>query len=124
MNLFKIGAATLAIAIASLGLPATLQAAEKPLLVEGQSDVPTVHVSYADLNLASQAGVDRLEARVRRAATRLCIDPGYQPLGLAMAGMRCKAEAIEGASGQIEVAVARFQSAGYAARSRIAVAVR
>ena len=37
-----------------------------------QSDAPTVRVQFADLDLAHDAGVDRLYARLRHAAQAVC----------------------------------------------------
>ena len=126
MNRVKIGAAGLAMAITALIVPATAQAAEDPVVVEGNIDRPFIVVSYADLNLAEEAGVARLNRRVRAAATRLCIQPGLQPVGEEMRDQACRKDALDDASRQIELAVADFGKNQYAAASqrRIRVALR
>lgn len=124
MNQYKIGAAALAAAIATLGVPAMLQAAERPTIVEGIVDRPTAVVSYRDLNLASDEGVDRLQARVRRAATRICVTPGFKPLPEQIAENGCRDEAVAGAQEQIQMAVANFGNTQLAALSQISVTAR
>jgi UrcA family protein len=124
MNQLKIGAAALAAAIATLGVPAMLQAAERPAVVEGIVDRPTAVVSYRDLNLANADGVDRLQARVRRAASQICVTPGIKPLPEIMAENNCRNEAVAGAQDQIEMAVASFGNPQLAALSQISVSAR
>lgn len=123
MNTVKIAAAVVATAIATLVVPAALQA-EPPMIVEGVRDLPTAYVSYLDLNLAEPSDVGQLHARVRRAAARLCFDNGRQPLLRVMQGYQCRNEAIDGAQSQIEVAIANAGNARYAAAARIAVSLR
>lgn len=125
MNRVKIGAAGLAAVMTAIIVPATAQA-EQPLVVEGQLEYPAIYVSYADLNLAEKAGVDRLNRRVRTAATRLCVQPGLQSVGEEMRDQACRAEALDNAGRQIELAVANFGTTQFAAASerKIAVALR
>lgn len=125
MNPMKIGAACLAIATTSLvGVPGAVQAGERPMIVEGVRDVPVAYVSYADLNLNNEWGVDLLNARVRRAATMLCFDNGFQPLKRVASGYICRRQAIAGAEGQIDLAIANAGNARYVAAIRIAVSPR
>ncbi|MEA1014075.1 UrcA family protein [Sphingosinicella sp. LY1275] len=124
MNQYKIGAAALAAAIATLGVPAMLQAAERTAVVEGIVDRPTAVVSYRDLNLANADGVDRLQARVRRAASQICIKPGIKHLTLIVAENNCRDDAVAGAQEQIEMAVANFGNTQLAALSQISVTAR
>nr|WP_294850354.1 UrcA family protein [uncultured Sphingomonas sp.] len=53
------------------------------------SDVATAHVSYADLNLASDEGQDRLKTRIHTAAKSICFDNNIDPLYLSAARDRC-----------------------------------
>ncbi|WP_324748739.1 UrcA family protein [Sphingomonas sp. LY54] len=125
MNQYKIGAAALAAAIATLGVPAMLQAAERPTIVEGIVDRPTAVVSYRDLNLANADGVDRLHARVRRAAAQLCsVNTGTKPLNITFAENDCRDDAVASAQDQIEMAVAKFGNTQLAALSQISVSAR
>lgn len=50
---------------------------------------PTERVSFADLDLLSDAGVGQLEARVRTAAGNLCIENTVQPLATRLAERAC-----------------------------------
>ena len=118
-----IGAASLGLAIASLGLASSVRAQgiEEEVTVEAQ---PVAYVYYSDLNLANPAGVDQLNARVYRAATKLCIENGVQPLARVMAGRTCRSNAIAGAADQIRLAISRFGNSQYSALSQIAVSLR
>ena len=82
-------------------------------------ELVTAAVHYGDLDLASAAGVDALHNRVRRAATRICIDPGPQPLDWRQAGIACRDGAIAGAQDQVAAAIA-----GYGTSGRLASASR
>lgn len=126
MNRMKIGAAGLAAAMTALIIPATAHAGEQPVVVEAVLDRPVVYVSYADLNLSEQAGLERLNRRVRAAATRLCIEPGRQSIADETRDIACRDDALENASRQIEIAVASFGTSQYAAAAerKIAVALR
>ena len=126
MNHVKIGAAGLALALTALIIPAAAQAGEAPVIVEGITDRPVIYVSFADLNLAEAADVNRLNQRVRRAANRLCVQPGLQPASEEFRDNLCRAEALGDAGRQIETAVANFGKEQFAAASkrRISVALR
>jgi len=118
-----IGTASLGLVIASLGFATSVQAqgSDEEMTVEAQ---PIEIVSYADLNLANPAGVRQLNGRVYRAATRLCIEHGIQPLAVAMAGKACRNNAIAGAADQVQMAISRFGNSQYSALSQIAVSLR
>ena len=126
MNIMKIGAAGLALAVTAVIVPATAQAADDPVVVEGNLDRPYIIVSYADLNLAEEAGVNRLNRRVRTAATRLCIEPGLQTVRQEMDDQSCRLKAIADAKEQITLAVASFGTTRLAAATprQIKVALR
>ena len=93
------GAATL------LATGAPVQAAA-PIAVEA-AQTPAARVAHADLNLNAAAGVNRLEARVRRAARRLCVEPGARSLKALADRRACVNGAIEQAGPQVKLAIAR-----------------
>jgi UrcA family protein len=94
---------TLVIGIATLGLAAAASAAP-PIVVEGESQ-PTVAVSYADLDLGTEAGRARLDSRIRRAAKTLCLDEGVRDLADRLDQKSCMNFAVASARPQIEQAV-------------------
>lgn len=61
--------------VTSLALAAMLSAgAAAPAMAkhDGNRDIQTATVSYGDLNLASEAGAQKLESRIRYAARKVC----------------------------------------------------
>lgn len=50
---------------------------------------PFERISYADLDLLSQAGSQVLEARIRHAAGNLCIESGLKPLAVKRLEQAC-----------------------------------
>lgn len=99
-------------------------AAQPTYIVEGQADLPRILVGYGDLNLASDEGVEALNARVRGAAKRLCIANGTVPLPVAMAGRQCLRHALDDAGAQIASAVTDYGTTRFARRGGIEVALR
>lgn len=125
MNRLTLAAAGLAVTASALALSTPAQAAEKPIIVNAaENDRPVIYVGYADLNLLSTAGIAALNGRIERAATSLCIDEGVRSLQRMMEGQMCRRTAIESASGQLRLALARFGAPQYASLSRIAVTRR
>ena len=60
---------------------------------------PFETVSFADLDLLSQAGSQALEARIRHAADNLCIEDGKKPLAVKRLEQACfKAAVADGLS--------------------------
>jgi len=93
-------------AAAAQPVPETVVTGEaQPALRYGEERVSAV-VRYGDLDLGSTAGVEALHGRVYRAATRICIEPGLQPLDWRRAGLACRDGAIAGAQEQIALAIA------------------
>lgn len=123
MNRIMLGTIGMAIAITVSTAPASGRPGEEPLIVEGKV-LPRAYVPYGDLNLASAEGIGILNARVSRAATNLCTDPGVMPLSWVLASRACVRSAIAGADGQIRDAIADFGKMHYAANRRITVAAR
>jgi UrcA family protein len=108
-GLFSLGAAMAASGVA-------------PIALEAAPASRTV--SYADLNLASPEGVRQLKGRVHKAAREVCTTMGYKPLTEIWAERACMRGAIKGASGEIELAVARFERQRYARAKSIEIAAR
>lgn len=77
---------------------------DEPVIVRAQPEdlLPTRHVSYADLNLASLAGEKTLYSRVSGAVTDVCADATY-----AIANSQCRRFAWNGAEPQMKQAIAR-----------------
>lgn len=110
-------------AAAGLALVAAQGAAQvSPVVIRG--DVPTVSVSYADLNITAPAGRHTLEGRVARAAAGLCIDARKTPLDEYIAGRECFSSAMARAKVDIDIAVARASSQFASAARTIRVAAR
>jgi UrcA family protein len=59
-----------------------------PVIVEG-NPAPFERVSVADLNLASQAGIATLRARIRSAANRVCVTNNVQPVAIKLRERSC-----------------------------------
>jgi UrcA family protein len=68
-------------------------------LAGGSDDLPRAHVSYADLNIHNQAGVEELFRRIRVAANSVCNGQGVDSRQLSeVARYRaCIAQAMDGA---------------------------
>ena len=84
---------------------ASAASAQPPVVVTADTQ-PTIRVSYADLNLASPRGQQRLHDRVSAAAGQLCTDVSIDPLATEMAERRCYAASIRDAGEQIAQALA------------------
>jgi UrcA family protein len=83
------------------------------------------YVSYADLDLASAAGRDRLESRIAGAVSRVC--PAGHPADLTTAALTdtCRDIAWDGARAQMNFALARAANGQLALRGgTIAVSAR
>lgn len=104
MNRMNLTCAALAVAMTSLVVPSTVFAQERSVVVTGEVR-PTAFVSYADLNLNHEDGVNHLFRRVRQAATGLCMDPGRQPIKSMLEGWACRDQAIAGAQDQVDRAI-------------------
>jgi UrcA family protein len=120
----NLAAAVLATVAATLTLSSAAQAQDE-VVVEGR---PAIHVSYADLDVASKTGLATLKGRVRAAATQLCHANSINLLRDRARAEKCRDEAIEGANEQIAFAANRTGGSAVAAASQaastIAVALR
>jgi UrcA family protein len=90
---------TITIALAALALlPSAAPAATA-------SAAPAVHVSYADLNLHSDAGIRALDRRLAQAARAVCAD-GSTDLSRQLAARRCIADTLAAATAERQRVVA------------------
>jgi UrcA family protein len=97
-----------ALAVFSLAATGTTAAAE----------TISVTVSYEYLNLSSEAGVARLQARVRAAVGRVCGKPEMRQLRLRADHDRCKREAMNAASEQIARAIGNERTLALLGKSK------
>jgi|SRR5665213_47009 len=65
---------------------------------------PDVTVRYADLNINTPVGAEKLYERIRHAASRVCPLPDLRPLAEHAATMRCRNEVVAQAVGRISSA--------------------
>jgi UrcA family protein len=73
-----------------------------------QADPNSVHVSYADLNLASNPGRQTLQRRIASAARTVCVIEDSKELQLATETRECRNDSVARAQPAYEAAVARF----------------
>jgi|GEM_PF-2378637 len=73
-------------------------------------------VRYDDLNLRTAAGVERLNARIRAAAERLCIEPGVKGIDASLAGIECRDALIAAAAPRVR-SVVEGRGSEYAANA-------
>ncbi|MCW6532825.1 MULTISPECIES: UrcA family protein [Sphingomonas] len=112
----------LAISLLVIALPA----AAGPVTVRARADqVRTMRVSYADLNINSDAGLRQLMQRVKGAAEWVCDVSTYMhvPLDEQMAGRTCYDASLARARSDISAIQQRAQN-GLSARGEIEVAQR
>ena len=69
MKHMQLKAAALAMTATAIIVPATVHAAEAPLVVEANIGQPVTYVGYGDLNLRSSAGMATLKGRIAHAAS-------------------------------------------------------
>lgn len=115
----KAMAAVLAMSVTSLVF-ATPSLAQDRIEVRAVS----IAVSYADLNLANEAGVAALEGRVRGAANQLCQPSVANGAAERVQRHRCYVTAVRNARPQIDAAVARRAQTQLAAARTIAITAR
>lgn len=82
-----------------------------PMVSTARQDTRSIAVSYADLNLLSDSGVERLNTRVRSAAKSVCdARDARKPLRELLQSNKCFDGAMDRASQDIEVAIAEQRS--------------
>jgi UrcA family protein len=101
--------------------------ARSPLIVtapQRASDVPSRHVSYADLNLFNHAGLRTLDLRIDAAIDGVCSDSGWQASEKGFAD--CRYNAWTGARPQVATAIQRameIATTGQSALPVVAIAI-
>ena len=115
MNDINLKFAALALAAALATSAATLvatgaAAAATPIVVEG-TPAPSARIGHSDLNLLSASGVRKLNARVRNAAERLCVEQYTRSLREIAEGKACLRVSLQRVQPQIERAVALHAAA-------------
>jgi len=107
------------IALASLAVFAALGTAARA------EDAPQVHVSYADLNLATDAGAKVLFQRIHAAAERVCEVPNMRDLSSLSRAQACTDHAIAVAVEAVKApALTKIYDAKYRVAPSTVVALR
>lgn len=111
----------------ALAAPAVAQNG-KPVIVRAQpldADIPIRRVSYRDLNLASAEDQNRLNQRVRRAVTQVCLESTGRNAVLSVQ-LSCRSDSWDRAEPQIDLAVRRamdIAANGYSSIAPVAIAI-
>jgi UrcA family protein len=126
----KLASAAFTLAVCS-GVPAAAAQPQRETVVTGEADASralgngfeevSAVVRYGDLDLRSATGVAALNSRVYRAATRLCMQGGLQPVWMIAADRACRDDAIEGAQPQIAAAIASHASGNRLAAGTLSI---
>jgi UrcA family protein len=80
---------------------------------------PGIAVSFADLDLGTPAGLERLDRRIRAAAERVCAEPGVRPLRETTARRHCVTAAVDQSRPQVEQAIAHRRGTAFASRPTV-----
>ncbi|MFC7537389.1 UrcA family protein [Sphingomonas sp. GCM10030256] len=97
--------------------------AQPPVIVEA-TRFPQERVSFADLNLTTEGGVDSLRWRVRGAADRVCNSNSIEVLDTRLKAMRCYRGAISAGFSDIDRIVASRRSGAALAATALVVRAR
>ena len=81
-------------------------AVAQPGVVVTRETVPTATVSYADLNIWSEAGQNQLARRIRSAASGICIDNYKVELEIGRYQRRCFNTALSSGMRQMQMIIA------------------
>ena len=92
----------------------------KPVIIDAQP-VPFERVSFADLNLNAAGGQQRLEARIRAAANRVCSVTNDRNLEVALPQKQCANAAVADGMSQMRTVVARYESTSTLASAGLTV---
>jgi UrcA family protein len=128
MTVNRIIASALATAVMMGVAAAPATAREQPVVVTATdpADVVTREVGYADLNLASAVGENKLAQRVHHAVSEVCLEAVGVRLGYFSQTASCKDNAWQGASPQIDRAVQRARDIaanGWSAIAPVAIKI-
>ena len=124
MNITDLKFAALAAVMAAAVTGATLVAASPALGADLVVKAPSARVSYADLDLGSRAGVQKLERRIDAAAERLCVGIGIETLADRLDGAKCRDATIAAAAPQVRHAVEKYATAQAARGGAITLTLR
>lgn len=83
--------------------------------------VPTARVSFADLNLDSAAGQERLARRIHGAAGHICTESGKMPLEQVSAQRSCFNAAVKDGFDQMQRVLAARKSGSYLASAVLTI---
>lgn len=106
-----------------LGTATEASARDIKVVAQRQGDIQTERVSYADLDLTSDRGVRKLNARVDGAVSRVCFAFDYIDSDTKA---NCRSFAMDGAKPQIELATRRaheLASTGFSAIAPVAIRI-
>ena len=78
----------------------------QPPVVVTRDTAPSAIVSYADLNIWSDAGQERLVNRIKAAATDICFESNKVEVKVAVAQHTCFNTALDSGLRQMEMAIA------------------
>ena len=111
------------VAVATLGIAFFAAGARAD---DAQVGVPTRKVSYADLNLDTEAGAKVLYQRIRDAAERVCGDVDSRQMDVAFAAKTCMDRAIVASVRQVNAArlTRTAHEHGYEVRTTVNLAAR
>jgi UrcA family protein len=88
-----------------IALLGSASAAQPPVVVT-KNPGPSKVVSYADLNLTSKSGQERLSTRIRAAARDICFEDNIEQVKFVAARRHCYDTALSGAFNQMNEAIA------------------
>jgi UrcA family protein len=91
--------------LGSLLFASSSAVAQPPVVITGDT-VPFKVVSYADLNLGSKAGQDRLVHRIRSAAEDICLESNKEQVKFETARRHCYSAALKSGFNQMNSAIA------------------
>ena len=103
---------------------ATVPAFGQPPIVVTGEPLPSISVSYADLDLARAHDIDKLRWRVRAAARSLCFDATREVLAVQALEWQCYSDALGSANRDIDQAVAMRRTGSSFAATAQAILVQ
>jgi len=89
-------------------------------LADAAADVVTQRVAFSDLNLATDAGVEQLYSRLRKAADEVCGQPSIRDLKAYAAAHACAERSLSAAVEQVHSAKLSARHALGSASQRVA----
>jgi UrcA family protein len=111
MKIARMKRTLISVAATAIVLGTAVAAASPVLARDRVAAAPIARIAYSDLNLATDAGIARLNARVRAAAERLCPSGGVEALDTRLDILACRDRVIAAAAPQVRRAIERFADA-------------